>query len=170
MPSPGIVDEASETQVGMPASAAAAKVEPAYLDVDVIVGEVNPDTVVVESNHKAEPQAATIFVDDGIDAAGAGLIAEIVTDDDFDRAFGEAKVAVEVNEAEEEKEDNILVQVLLRSLDVTFFLLEKIVAGIPGAIERSQTALTRFAEVNRDGRGTKGWKPVKNLADTKGRY
>jgi len=161
--------EAFQTQVGMPASAAA-KVEPAYLDVDVIVGEVNPDTVVMESNHNAEPHSATIFVDDGIDAAGAGLIAEIVTDDDFDRAFGEAKVAVEVNEAEEEKEDSILVQVLLRSLDVTFFLLEKILAGIPGAIERSQTALTRFAEVNRDGRGTKGWKPVKNLADTKGRY
>jgi len=146
------------------------RMEPEFVDVDIVMGEIVPDTVVMEF-HEAPP--ASIRVDESIDAAGAGLLAEIVSDEDFDRAFGEAKVVVEVtdqDEQEEEKEDSIVVQAALRALDVTFFVLEKLIGGVPVTIATTQRVVQRVAEVNRDGRGTKGWTPVKNLANTKGRY
>jgi len=138
--------------------------------------DVIPDAIVTEMvSNNAEKYTgikATVFVE-GVDATGVGLVAEIITDEDFDSAVGAAKVAVEVavEEEAEKKEDSVLVQMTLRSLDIVFFVIEKILTvGIPGTTVLVKTALMRLEEVNREGKGSEGWQQFGNLADTKGKY
>ena len=137
------------------------------------MGEMDPDVVL-----EGPSAASSMFVESDFDAASAGLVAEIITDEDFDRAMGEnAKVAVSVTTAADDideeartEEDSLVVRVVLRSLDVTLFVLEKVIAGVPDTIVATQRIAQRVAEVQRDGRGTQGWTPIKYSAEPKGRY
>lgn len=126
-----------------------------------VIGEQHDgaETVVVDSNE--------------VDGAGAGLIAEIVTDDDFDIAVGQRSAASYVPEdgLEEEKKDSILVQASLRSLDVVFFVVEKtFTVGVPRLIETSKTVSSRLDEVNRSGLGRQGWQSIRNTITGSKRY
>lgn len=144
-------------------------VTPEIFDVipDAVFVDVIPDAFVMDTQ-------SGYYVDEGIDAAGAGLMAEIVTDDDFDNAVGAAKAAFDgsgVYEESEKKENNILMQATLRSLDVVLFIVERaLTVGVPSTVMALKTAMTRVEEVNRNGKGSVGWKQLGNLADTKGRY
>lgn len=155
------------------------KLEETVLRADVI--EVVPEVVI--RSYSAEnglidthlEGAEVVVIDsDDIDASGAGLIAELVTDDDFDVAVGQKRTAVAVPEDEDDedtKDSGVLVQVTLRSLDVLFFVLEKtLTVGIPKIIETSQTVSSRLDEVNRSGMGTKGWKTIRNTVTGSRRY
>ena len=56
------------------------------------------------------------------------VMAEIVSDDEFDDAFGQAKQVAEVEEYEEENvKPSIWTQITLRAFDVVFLVLEKVV-------------------------------------------
>lgn len=146
--------------------------ESQFVDVDIIMEDSMKRT---KSNSVAIPTTIDAIDDGDSNDFGIGLRTEIVTDEDFDRAFGEVKVASSGDHDDNDQEninekDSIVNQVLLRSLDVTFFILEKVIASVPGTLSLFQTVILRIAEANRDGRGTKGWKPVKNVANAKGRY
>jgi hypothetical protein len=155
-------------------------VEATVMDATEIVPEivdVIPDAIIEEEVAEFIPGESTksvdfqnVAFDSEVDAVEAGLVAEIVTDDDFHTALGEPKAAAVVTEGEEEKEDNPLLMLTLRFFDVIFFLLEKILVGVPKAILIGNTAMSRFAEVNRDGRGKAGWQQFEKLDNTKGRY
>jgi hypothetical protein len=55
------------------------------------------------------------------------VMAEIISDDEFDDAFGQAKQVSDVGEYEEENaKPNIWTQITLRALDVVFLILEKV--------------------------------------------
>lgn len=130
---------------------------------DAVFLDVIPDAFVMDTHDG-------VFVDDGMDAADAGLMAEIVTDDDFESAVGAAKVAFGDDESEK-KQDTFVIQATLRSLDVVFFLVERVLTvGVPGTVAMLATAMARVEGVNRNGRGSVGWKQLGNLASTKGRY
>ena len=56
------------------------------------------------------------------------VMAEIISDDEFDDAFGQAKQVAEVEEYEEENVNpSIWTQITLRTLDVVFLVVEKVV-------------------------------------------
>jgi hypothetical protein len=135
---------------------------------DALFVDVIPDAFAMDTN------SASYTAETEMDATGAGLLAEIVTDDDFDSAVGAAKVAFSNTDPEvdaSKEEPNIVTQAALRSLDVAFFLLERVlIVGIPSTVRTISTAATRVEEVNRNGQGYVGWKQLNNLADTKGRY
>lgn len=182
--------EATEA-VAIPETQTPFVVEPALLDATPTGGtcrvlDVIPDAVVLElddsliSKSKVTDAQASSNVyaeQDKMDAVAAELVAEIITDEAFDSAVGGAKVAVEVtaddlgNAVEEKEEMNVVIKITLRSLDVIFFIVEKVLlVGVPGTVRVVSTAIRRVEEVNREGRGTQGWKQIRNLADTKGRY
>lgn len=145
-------------------------------DVIEVVPEVVMRSSAVESGIIGEPHegADTVIVDaDELDAAGIGLIAELVTDDDFDVAVGQRTAATSVldGEEDEEQEENLLVKFSLRSVDVALFVLEKsVTVGIPRLIETSKTVSLRLDEVNRSGMGSKGWKSIRNTIPGSQRY
>ncbi|CAB9508526.1 Putative mitochondrial carrier protein PET8 [Seminavis robusta] len=95
---------------------------------------------------------------------------EVVTDDDFDAAVGETRqvVATDLDEDEmnavaaaQEKENNIIVNLLLRALDIVFFLLEKLfTVAIPTALGSSTVAKERLDNVAQGGLGSEGWKRI----------
>jgi hypothetical protein len=155
------------------------KLEETVFRADII--EVVPEAVIrsysaengfIETS--LEGAEVVVIESDDIDASSAGLIAELVTDDDFDVAVGQRKTAVAVPEDEddeESKDNGVLVQVTLRSLDVLFFVVEKtLTVGIPRIIETSQTVSSRVDEVNRSGMGTKGWENIRNTVTGSRRY
>merc|ERR1712151_1260129 len=101
---------------------------------------------------------------------------EIITDEEFDIAMGEAAKEVqqiledeEIDLSEEEK-DNLILDILLRSFDVTFFLIEKTLTVVPKAVQTGQIAAKRFDHVNRGGLGSKGWKRIGNARRGSNRY
>jgi hypothetical protein len=184
--------EAAEA-VAIPESESSFVVEPVVLDATAPTGgsgrvlDVIPDAVVLElddsfvaSSNVTDAQKVSTNVygeQDKMDAVAAELVAEIITDEAFDSAVGGAKVAVEVsadeigNTVEGKEEMNVVMKITLRSLDVIFFIMEKVLlVGVPGTVRVVSTAIRRVEEVGRDGRGTRGWKQIRNLADTKGRY
>jgi hypothetical protein len=154
------------------------KLEETVFTADII--EVVPEVVMrsysAENGFVKTPLegAEVLLIDnDDIDASSAGLIAELVTDDDFDVAVGQRKAAVSVAEDEDDeetKDSGVLVQATLRSLDVIFFVLEKTLTVVPKIVETSQTASSRIDEVNRSGMGTKGWQKIRNTVTGSRRY
>ncbi|KAL7581615.1 hypothetical protein ACA910_022169 [Epithemia clementina (nom. ined.)] len=108
----------------------------------------------------------------------AALIPEIVSDDDFEGAVGVKKVKTassgewdEEEDEDEEAERPFILTVVLRSLDVAFFLLEKIfVVAIPRTVTFASTAAKRVSDINEGGKGKKGWEKIRNTVDPKGRY
>lgn len=136
--------------------------------------DVIPDAVMKTQDDNFVTKKIIAIVHNEIGAAGAGLVAEIVSDDDFENAVGAAKVVLEVTGEEGEPEDtgeNVFIRTTLRSLDVVFFVIERVVTvGVPSTVNIIKTVMTRVEEVNRNGKGSVGWKQVGNLANTKGRY
>lgn len=152
---------------------------------DVLFVDVIPDAFVMDTKSEAGnyysvddfQSISTSNIDYmRMDANGAGLMAEIVSDDDFDNAVGAAKVAFAVkgedNESDDMKEqDNVVLQATLRSLDVIFFIVERVVVvGLPGTVETIQTAVTRAHGVYQNGQGSVGWKNLVSVASANGRY
>ncbi|KAL3930596.1 MAG: hypothetical protein SGBAC_011696 [Bacillariaceae sp.] len=89
--------------------------------------------------------------------------AEIVSDDDFDNAMGQAKVAEEMGEEEEEEEDDELnpaTMFALRSLDVVLLAGEKTASVLPSLINLGGTVTERVANAKNDGQGTEGWEII----------
>jgi hypothetical protein len=108
-------------------------------------------------------------IEDGF--AGDGLVAEIVSDEVFDDAVGVSQGIMNAGEVDENKQPNELVLYSLRALDVAFFVVEKTyTVVIPKSMLIAQTASRRILEVQESGKGSKGWKPMRNAADAKGRY
>jgi hypothetical protein len=100
-----------------------------------------------------------------------GMIAELVSDEDFDVAVGVPRTMVDVGDAADDERPNELGQLSLRVLDVAFFVFEKtFTVVLPKSYVIVQTAARRLAEVREGGKGSTGWKPVRNAADAKGRY
>ena len=116
------------------------------------------------------------FVESDADSLSAGLIAEVVSDEDFHVAVGESKAFTvdhthnefDMDEEEAEKMDNIVAIATLRSLDIFFFVLEKTVTvAVPKAIKVGKTASERLTDLQQSGKGTTGWKQVRNAANAK---
>lgn len=99
---------------------------------------------------------------------------EIISDEDFDSTFAEAKSVTAVDGEGEDEEDgppNPLTQLALRSFDIVFFLLEKVfLVAVPSTIDTAKRVAERLDNVKRKGQGKEGWKPIHSLASTKGRY
>lgn len=122
----------------------------------------------VPNKESSEP-----LVDDGYRRIVRGI--EVVPDEEFELKVGSMKTAKAVanTSAEEEtmKADNIAANLALRTLDIAFFVLEKlVVTGIPYALIVSMTALQRLETLNQKGKGRNGWMRFAKLADAKGRY
>jgi hypothetical protein len=121
-----------------------------------------------EPDHEHRNRATSGLEEEAIEF---GMIAELVSDEDFDVAVGVPRTVVDVGDAAGEEGPNELVQLSLRALDVAFFVFEKtFTVVLPKSYVIAQTAARRLAEVREGGRGSTGWKPVRNAADAKGRY
>lgn len=110
--------------------------------------------------------------DDTLQPQTPGMVAEIVTDEDFDAAFGNARVttAVDADDAHE-SESNPLVDLTLRALDVVFFVLEKtLTVVIPNTFRLGETVSDRIQQMQKTNNGSAGWERVRNTVDAKGRY
>lgn len=100
------------------------------------------------------------------------VTAEIISDDDFEGAVGQAKMVEnlspeelialqEQQELEESNEPpNLLTKLTLRSLDVVFLIVEKAVLFIPDVLAVSTRVATRLADVGRDGMGQRSWQRI----------
>ena len=114
-----------------------AAVEAEFVDV---VPEAFVDVVAsapVTNGGESESTSTVVPEQDGQQqAVYASSVVELISDDDFEAAVGETKQAVAVSaeayaeetavaEGSGEKESNIVFDLLLRSIDVLFFLLEK---------------------------------------------
>lgn len=122
--------------------------------------------------------------DDGISNAAAAAadafassVVELVSDDDFEEAVGETKQAVAVfdddNEAIEgtgNEKPNVIFTLLLRSLDIMFFLLEKTLIAVPTVISTTSLALERMDKINKGGLGSEGWQVIDSAQRGAQRY
>jgi hypothetical protein len=104
------------------------------------------------------------------------FMAEVVSDEDIESVFGEARTVQNLSEeeleaVEAEEEPNLAVTALLRVLDVAFFVLEKSVTVIlPAVVRYSFNAKIRYEEIQRNGQGHVGWEFLRRSANAKGRY
>lgn len=140
------------------------------LDADVV--EVIPEAVFTafESTEDSRENGREPIIFADLDAAG-GVTAELVSDDDFEVAVGKQKTVQSVSEEEEEEKPSLVLNLVLRSFDVIFFVLEKVLfVVVPKSIQLATTAVARYEEANQGGKGKKGWDRIKNSADPKGRY
>lgn len=143
------------------------------------VVEVTPE-IVYSHDDLTEPRIEDSYVEDRTlktqffvvsEVGSNSLVAELIADDEFETAVGGAKPQKMAEEDILPQKPNLALTVVLRSLDVTFFILEKVlVVVIPRTIELASTAAKRYKEANQDGNGRKGWERITNLANPKGRY
>lgn len=101
------------------------------------------------------------------------VMAEIVSDEDFEFAVGQAKRVD--NTADKEIEDDnaepsILVVVVLRVLDVLFLILEKIILALPSLLSSIPRVASRVAVVQNRGAGSSGWQTIFNAQRGERRY
>jgi len=113
-----------------------------------------------------------------------GIFAELVSDDDFDVAVGEPRLAKGVagdfdgddgdlahRDDDGDNISNALALASLRTLDVAFFVVEKtFTVAIPNTLVVGETVTRRTLQANQGGKGHQGWQRVRNSADPKGRY
>mmetsp|Transcript_7239 Transcript_7239/g.10225 ORF Transcript_7239/g.10225 Transcript_7239/m.10225 type:complete len:847 (+) Transcript_7239:45-2585(+) len=132
------------------------------------------EDAVVSSVEKSAQQVSVEVVGDTDDGFRTTTEVEVVSDTDFDKAVGEVKSADAVGDEEDEVEESpppLPIIILLRTLDVVFFLLEKILTvGLPGLFEVGGVASKRIAESNKGGLGSVGWKRIENTQDGSKRY
>lgn len=143
-------------------------------------GLVTPEIVDVLPTRDSMATPLYTFEFDGDDqspsSSRTSFAAEIVSDDDFDAAFGQAKTTKAVisdgnDEDDEEQAANPMAELTLRALDVVFFVLEKtFTVVIPSALRIGQTVTMRIQEMQKTNAGSAGWETVKSVVDAKGRY
>mmetsp|Transcript_13968 Transcript_13968/g.33794 ORF Transcript_13968/g.33794 Transcript_13968/m.33794 type:complete len:874 (+) Transcript_13968:112-2733(+) len=120
-------------------------------------------TVVVDQGMNVEFDMAT-----GAQEAADSMrrvSAEVVSDDDFDVAMGQAKVAEEIGEGQEEEEEDELspaAMFALRSLDVVLLAGEKTASVLPTLINLGGTVTERVANAKNDGLGSDGWEIIQS--------
>ena len=131
--------------------------------VDVVTESVVTDDIFVETEGEA---VVGEVISDSV------VVPELVSDDAFEEAVGVRQVeSIDMEEDEVEAERPFILTAVLRSLDVAFFVLEKIfIVAIPRSASFASTAASRINEVNQGGKGKKGWESIRNTADPKGRY
>ena len=139
--------------------------------------DVMPEIVVRPEQHSESSRGveddAVVSASTADDVGFRVVGAEVVSDDDFHTALDgrEASVALDEEEEEEDEELNPAAKLALRSLDIVFFVVEKVmITGVPRTIVALSTATTRVKAVNQNGMGSSGWQQISKLADTKGRY
>ena len=134
------------------------------------------DSELVDSDVVVEPEA--VFVeDDSIRVIGADKV-EILMDEDFEDDYFEVKAAKGVSEQEisreledaEEKDPPLSVTLLLRSLDIVFFIAEKTLLAVPIIVDTGMTISKRLKKENRNGLGKKGWDKLENVQQGRKRY
>ena len=149
---------------------------------DAVFVDVVPEAV-VQTQYMADViiSDTEYIVDDNTQGASVSdryksFVAEVVSDEDVDTAFGGAKEVRNLSEeevaAEEvEEEPNVAILALLRTLDVVFYVLEKsFTVVLPSTIQYCLTAARRYNEIQRSGQGHEGWELLRRSADAKGRY
>eukprot|EP00980_Cylindrotheca_fusiformis_P002194 scaffold503_cov81-Cylindrotheca_fusiformis.AAC.4 len=113
---------------------------------------------------------------DLVDDAMRQVMAEIVTDDDFEIAMGKAKTLKGANnkrgassttsseeEGEEDDDDgepNAVAMLALRALDIVLLAGEKAAVAVPAVIRRGGTVVKRVSNVKSDGLGSEGWEII----------
>eukprot|EP00977_Amphora_coffeiformis_P011378 scaffold2753_cov154-Amphora_coffeaeformis.AAC.1 len=148
--------------------------------IDALVVDIVPE-VVMQSDALTDALAGDteVVMDDDFNELGVpkyrSFVAEVVSDDDVETAFGGAKAVKNLSEEEIEEESvqepNLAVKAVLRTLDIVFFVLEKsFTVVLPATIRYSVTAARRYDEVQRSGQGHEGWELLHRSADAKGRY
>lgn len=132
--------------------------------------DVAPEAVVTSAYSSFTPTMKEAYGSD--DYIASGLMAELVSDDEFADAVGSSRQVLAVGEDDDKAEqENVVMLYTLRLLDIVFFVLEKtFTVAIPKSILVAETFSRRLTEVNQGGKGTAGWQQIRNLADPKGRY
>lgn len=111
---------------------------------------------------------------------GASAVVEVLTDweeggEDDATADGRRMREVKARPAGEAEEgsveEDVVSVVLLRTLDLVFFVLEKVVTvGIPDLIKLCTTASSRWNKIQEKGDGSEGWKLLSNAKSGEKRY
>ena len=124
-------------------------------------------------------EAEAVLVDDtdSIRVIGADQVEILMDDEEFDDGYFDVKAATSVSEDEMsrelddgDREPPIILKLLLRTLDVIFFVAEKTLVAVPVMIDTSKTISKRLEKENRGGLGKDGWEPLENLQEGRKRY
>jgi len=127
------------------------------------------DVMVSNVDRSNVPNVAKIYDDD---FSFVSTATEIVSDLEYDSLKSAVIVGQDEEEGEVFKEDeNIVIQLSLRSLDVVVLIVEKIIiSGIPNLLSLGMTVSTRLDETSRGGLGRIGWKRLVNSKSGSKRY
>jgi hypothetical protein len=157
---------------------------------DDMIGEAmqDIDSVIIDGNNnkyfytgseyvELEEEQENYLVVDSLDENLRQVTAEVISEEDFENVFGQAK-AVDIlgDEFDDEmqeggsKEPNLLTKVTLRSLDVLFLVVEKTVLLIPDILVVTNRVSTRLSEVSREGLGQVGWQQLNTKIRGSKRY
>ena len=154
-------------------------VDEALQDIDsVIVDENNNKYFYTGSEYvELEENQENELVVDALDENLRQVTAEVITEEDFETAFGQAKSVDNLgedyrddSEEAEDKEPSLLTKVTLRSLDVLFLVVEKTVLLVPDVLVVTNRVATRISEVNREGLGQIGWQQLNTKIRGSKRY
>jgi hypothetical protein len=161
-----------------------------FASTDGIIEGIDPATidafeVVVDRDENSSPadylytgygyaEDATALDDDDLENLRQ-VTAEVISEEDFESVFGQAKEVDNLgdfddDEDDEEKPPNLLVSLTLRSLDVVFLVVEKTVLLIPDILALTSRVAARVGEVNREGMGQIGWQPLNTKIRGSKRY
>ena len=102
-----------------------------------------------------------------VDRQGQDLSkAEVVSDaeySEYEQQFKQAQSVEAVGEENEAKGDNPAAELLLRAVDVVFFVGEKFfLVLLPDLLTGGARVTSRYAQAQNRGRGSVGWKPLRN--------
>lgn len=103
------------------------------------------------------------------------VMAEIVSDEDFEYAVGQAKrvdntASQEIEADEEDSEPSLLVVIALRLLDILFLVLEKVILAIPSLLSSIPRVASRYATIQSEGGGSEGWQTISKAQRGDKRY
>ncbi|CAJ1955661.1 unnamed protein product [Cylindrotheca closterium] len=131
---------------------------------DAIPTMVRPAQTTIVDNEFSYTQNVVAAAQEAADSMRR-VAAEIVSDDDFDVAMGQAKAAKEIGEEEddgEEEEINPATMFALRLLDVVLLAGEKTAAVLPSLINLGGTITERVANAKGNGLGSEGWEIIQS--------
>lgn len=116
----------------------------------------------------SSPDRATFsyenMMDQCPDVYQASSRVEIVSESEYSEYEQQFKYAMGKEiDTDEVNEDNPVLDVFLRVLDVVFFIGEKIILVLPDVMMASSKVLSRYGDAQNRGRGSVGWKPLKNV-------
>lgn len=154
-------------------SAQVEKAEVTFLDAETI--NIQRDQFNAVDSVATTAYAEFEVVSDGLSDESFAAQVEVVNDDEEDQ-FIEVKYAttagdnLESDEEEFDSEPPFFIKIILRSIDVVFYLTEKTITGIPRAINVSSTFLSRVDKAQQKESGAEGWKLLENLQSAENRY